>query len=595
MSQAALQTVPDGAAEAAARWADALEAAELFAIDPVGLGGVVLRGGPGWARDQWMAAVTARLKPGAPLRRMPASIEDDRLLGGLDLAATLSAKRPVIQSGLLSECDGGVLVMPGAERIGAGLAARIGGAMGRGEIILERDGAARRLPSRFGIVVLDEGANETEMAPPSLSERCAFRIALDALDPRRAKPVALVDMDDARARLADVAPVPDAMVAVLVNMAEAFGVDSLGAVYLAMRAARVAAARAGRVSVTDADVALAARLVLGPRATRVPAEETAEDEPPPPDDDTQDDPPPEAENDPETIAKLEDMVREAVQTALPDGLLEALASGKASRSAAKSAAGGGKMRKSPLRGRPLGTRGGSLRPGIRLALVDTLRAAAPWQGIRRADNPNATRIEVRSSDFRIRRFAERREATIVFAVDASGSAAFHRLAEAKGAVELLLAEAYASRTHAALIAFRGTAGEVLLPPTRSLARARALLADLPGGGGTPLAAGLEAALLVALGERGKGRDAMIVVLTDGSANIAHDGTPSRPRAMADGLAVAQRIAAEGIAGVFIDNSPRPRAEGAQIATAMGARYVPLPYLDAGAVSAAVRAAKRDAA
>lgn len=570
-----------------------LEAAELFAIDPAGLGGVVLRGGPGGARDQFMAAVTARLKPGVPLRRMPASIEDDRLLGGLDLAATLSAKRPVIQSGLLSECDGGVLVMPGAERIGAGLAARIGGAMARGEIILERDGAARRLPSRFGILVLDEGANETEAVPASLSERCAFLVDLNGLDPRRAGPVPVVDLSAARALLPQVAEVPGELVAVLVKTAEAYGVKSLTAVYLAMRAAAVAAARAGRVTVTDEDVALAAKLVLGLRATRVPEEETADEEPPPPD--NPDDLPPESDRDPETIAKLEDLVKEAVKTALPPGLLEALASGKTSRSAVKSAAGGGKMRKSPLRGRPLGTRGGTLRPGVRLALVDTLRAAAPWQGIRRADHPNATRIEVRSSDFRIRRFAERREATIVFAVDASGSAAFHRLAEAKGAVELLLAEAYAARTHAALIAFRGTAGEVLLPPTRSLARARALLANLPGGGGTPLAAGLEAALLVALSERAKGRDAMIVVLTDGSANIAHDGTPSRPRAMADGLAVAQRIATEGIPGVFIDNSPRPRPEGASLAAAMDARYVALPYLEAGAVSAAVRLAKRDAA
>jgi magnesium chelatase subunit D len=570
-----------------------LEAAELFAIDPAGLGGVVLRGGPGGARDRVMAAVTAGLRAGVPVRRMPASIEDDRLLGGLDLAATLSAKRPVIQRGLLAECDGGVLVMPGAERVGAGLAARIGGAMARGEVVLERDGAARRLPARFGLVVLDEGANETEAAPASLSERCAFRVDLEGVDMQPTEPVPVGDLSAARALLPEVAPVSEVMVAVLVKTAEAYGVGSLGAVYLAMRAAVVAAARAGRRHVTDEDVALAARLVLGPRATRVPADETPEEEPPPPD--NQDDPPPEADRDPETIAKLEDLVKEAVATALPQGLLEALASGKTSRSAVKSAAGGGKMRRSPLRGRPLGTRGGTLRPGVRLALVDTLRAAAPWQGIRRADTPNATRIEVRSSDFRIRRFAERREATIVFAVDASGSAAFHRLAEAKGAVELLLAEAYAARTHAALIAFRGTAGEVLLPPTRSLARARALLADLPGGGGTPLAAGLEAALLVALSERGKGRDAMIVVLTDGSANIAHDGTPSRPRAMADGLAVAQRIAAEGIAGVFIDNSPRPRPEGASIATAMSARYVALPYLDAGAVSAAVLLAKRDAA
>jgi len=106
---------------------------------------------------------------------------------------------------------------------------------------------------------------------------------------------------------------------------------------------------------------------------------------------------------------------------------------------------------------------------------------------------------VRRDDFRVRRFAERAEATTIFAVDASGSAAAARLAEAKGAVELLLAEAYVARTQVALVAFRGTGAEAVLPPTRSLARAKRVLADLAGGGGTPLAAGLTVPVAVAVG------------------------------------------------------------------------------------------------
>ncbi len=127
---------------------------------------------------------------------------------------------------------------------------------------------------------------------------------------------------------------------------------------------------------------------------------------------------------------------------------------------------------------------------------------------------------VRRDDFRIARFAERAEATTIFAVDASGSAAVARLAEAKGAVELLLAEAYVARTQVALVAFRGTVAEVVLPPTRSLARAKRALAGLAGGGGTPLAAGLDVAAAVARVERGRGRSPFVVVLTDGRANIA---------------------------------------------------------------------------
>jgi magnesium chelatase subunit D len=236
---------------------------------------------------------------------------------------------------------------------------------------------------------------------------------------------------------------------------------------------------------------------------------------------------------------------------------------------------------------------GAMRAGARLALVDTLRAAAPWQRVRRIESKfagHAKRVEVRREDFRIKKFARRRESTIVFCVDASGSAAFHRLAEAKGAVELLLGEAYVARTYAALIAFRGAGAELLLPPSRSLTRAKVLLSVLPGGGGTPLAAGIYAAMLTALGERAKGRTPLIVFLTDGQANIARDGKAARPRAFDDALLGARELAAQRLSAVFVDTSPRAREEGATLARAMGARYLALPHAQAADVRDFVRAA-----
>ena len=72
-------------------WDDALLAARLFCVDPVGTGGVRLRSPYGPVRERWLALMQAGLEAGAPVRRLPPHIADERLLGGLDLAATLGA------------------------------------------------------------------------------------------------------------------------------------------------------------------------------------------------------------------------------------------------------------------------------------------------------------------------------------------------------------------------------------------------------------------------------------------------------------------------------------------------------------------------
>ena len=179
---------------------------------------------------------------------------------------------------------------------------------------------------------------------------------------------------------------------------------------------------------------------------------------------------------------------------------------------------------------------------------------------------------------------------MIFAVDASGSAALHRLAEAKGAVELLLAECYVRRDRVALIAFRGQGAELLLPPTRSLVRAKRSLAGLPGGGGTPLAAGIHAALMLADLVQRSGDTPVLVVLTDGRANIARDGTSARPRAEEEALAAATQVRVAGVSALLIDTAPRAQPQAGRLAAQMGARYLPLPHADAAALSQAVRRA-----
>ncbi|MCF7980204.1 MAG: magnesium chelatase ATPase subunit D, partial [Chromatiaceae bacterium] len=82
-------------------------AAALFAVDPVGSGGISVRALPGPVRDLWMELLRELLPPDLPFRRIPLHIADGRLLGGHDLAATLHAGRPVAERGLLAEADGG--------------------------------------------------------------------------------------------------------------------------------------------------------------------------------------------------------------------------------------------------------------------------------------------------------------------------------------------------------------------------------------------------------------------------------------------------------------------------------------------------------
>jgi magnesium chelatase subunit D len=561
-------------------WNDALLAAMLCAVDPAGLGGVALRCGPSPASTAWLAALRANLPETAVLRRIPAMIDDDRLLGGLDLGATMNSGRAVLQNGVLADADRGMIVIAMAERMPVSTAARIAAVMETGILRVEREGFTRLQTCAFGVVALDEGIEDGETVPAILSERLAFRVDLGGVRPGPWRPETS-RVAAARARLSLVDPPADDLVAALAATASAFGISSLTAVVLAMRAMRASAALAGRTAPGQEDATIAARLVLAPRALCLPAEqceEPSQSDPQPKDDDVS------RENTQSEGDQLEEILRDAVRTVLPPELLRSLEAGGVRRSPSPRD-GSGAVKMSRLRGRPVGVRAGKPGGGARLALVETLRAAAPWQPLRLAGRKRE-RILVRVEDLRIRRFAQRREATVVFCVDASGSTAFHRLAEAKGAVEALLADAYVARTYVGLIAFRGQSAEILLPPSRSLTRARNLLAALPGGGGTPLAAGFDAALALALGEKAKGRDPLIVVLTDGRANVARDG--SRSTAMADARSAACAIAASHISSVFIDTSPLPREEGKSLAAAMLARFVALPRADAEHLVRAVR-------
>ncbi len=593
--------------EGPSAWQDAVLAAALCAVAPADLGGVHLKALPGPVRDVWLETLRALLTDAVPLRRIPLHVSEASLLGGLDLAATLRAGRPMVQRGLLLESSGGLVLLAMAERVSRVTVAHLSAVMDFSEVVLERDGLAARDPAELGVVALDESTTQDESLTPVLQDRLAFALDL--------RPLGIHDIDDndfseadiraARARLPCVRHAPDD-VERLCAAALSLGVASLRVSLLAARVARVAAALNGRDVVDAQDLAAAARLVLAPRATILPVPEAAAEAPEEPGDDTdqaQPSPPGDAADQTEDSTQsldqpLEDRVLEAAVAAIPTQLLASLQAGKMPRSRTQTPGKSGAVQRSKLRGRPMGVLRGDPRSGSRLSLIDTLRAAAPWQRVRQrqlaAAQSTPPRVLVQRDDFRVVRFKQRAETTTIFVVDASGSAALHRLAEAKGAVELLLADCYVRRDQVALIAFRGQVAEMLLPPTRSLVRAKRCLAALPGGGGTPLAAGIDAAAVLSDLVIRRGGTPTVVCLTDGRANVGRQGSQGREQALADALDSAAALRFAGVRSMVVDMSPRPHANAERLAEAMQGVYLPLPHADAARLSAAVQFVGRGA-
>jgi magnesium chelatase subunit D len=539
---------------------DATLALNLFIRNPHLFGGIVLRGQT-LVRDDMVAFASKAI---GNVCKIPPNVDAERLLGGLDLSATLAAGRSVMRTGLLEDAKGGAVILPMAERILASTAAHVAQAMDRGDV---------------AAILLDDGLEADEVPPLALTERTAFLYDVSQLRIFNAGnwPKDLP--------LPKVAPLTEEQYRAIAVTALALGIDSARPLIFAARAAAAHAALHGRRKVDHADIEAAVRLVLAPRATRMPQMEPPRSEPEAPEPESG-----ESEKDNRSLEDidLEDILLEAAAAAIPQHILDQI-EGKAKRGGKGAAGRSGEKQKSAMRGRPLSARPGTPGHGKRLALIDTLRAAAPWQTIRRASaKPDDNRtIHIRKSDLRVRAYEQRSESLTIFAVDASGSSALSRLAEAKGAVEMMLAQAYVKRSQVALIAFRQAQAEILLPPTRSLTRARRALAALPGGGGTPLAAGLIVAQALADAATKRGQTPTIAMLTDGKANVALDGGANRETATAEAQSVAKTLALAGVNSIVIDISPRPREEAAALAEAMGGRYLPLPHAQSKAMVAAI--------
>ena len=628
-------------------WNDALTSLQLLQIDPHGLGGIWLRAPFGPVREQWLKHLS---QTGLNTVKLPGNIDSERLLGGIDLSRTLQTGHLHMQSGLLQQADQGVVCINMAERFPMALVTPLTQAMDTQSLphLANTTDSGCLVRTQFSVVALDESMQDEPPLSKALQERLGLwfdlqdlapsdvtEVSMDTLNQRNTQAgVSIQIAAEALARMKQARPLvewTDEQALAVCITAQSLGIDSLRIPTLALRVAISHAALNLRNRLTDEDLTFAARRVLAPRATQLPAPpENASDtdpenwpnpeseperskdnnsslnppEPPAPPEattDAEDSPSTEEpEEDPNTEEEspsdpspenLQELMIAAAMASLPPDVLAGLLT-KPGRSSGNTSGRSGQYRSGMQRGRPLPPRPG--RPGgnARLHILATLRAAAPKQRLRAGTQ--AGRVAIRSEDFHVHRYQQHSASCLILALDASGSAALQRLAEAKGAVELLLQQSYARRDSVCIVAFKGAQAQLLLPMTRSLVRAKRAMTGLPGGGGTPLALALKMACEQATQLQRQGVTPILVVLSDGRANVNLQGLGGRAQAQADALQWAGQWRQTGHRALWIDTSLKPDTQVQNLAHTMGSSYLPMPQVQSQRMALAMENLRRQA-
>jgi magnesium chelatase subunit D len=542
------------------------------------------------------------------LVELPVGASTDRLAGTLDIEKALSEGTKAFEPGLLAAAHRGILYVDEVNLLSDHLVDLLLDVAAMGVNHVEREGVSVRHPSRF-ILVGTMNPEEGELRPQLLDR---FGVTVEVTgNPDPADRVEVVrrrlryeanpgefhgewsnedrklatSVEGARLRLPGVGLDEDTLFGISTLCAD-LGVDGLRGDLVTARTARVLAAWDARDEVLIEDVKRAALLALAHRRRRGPFEQPgidpeeienalSEGRPDPPDGPDGGAPPSgESQNEGEGSSKARNGEPSEARTGAGERSHSASEPFEPVRLEAPEKGTGGPLgRRSRIVGEaglPVGSREDGENVGD-VALAATVRAAAPHQ---RARGREGSGLEVCPYDLR-QNVREGREGNLIlFLVDASGSmAARKRMSAVKGAVLSLLNDAYQRRDKVALISFRGEGARILLPPTSSVELAASRLQDLPTGGRTPLAAGIEKAAEVLQREnlRDRERRPLLILLTDG-----------RPTAGSDPMVAAARLRALGPASFVVDTEEGYVRLGmaGELAGAMGARCLRLEQLRA---------------
>ncbi|MCX7822981.1 MAG: magnesium chelatase subunit D family protein [Syntrophobacterales bacterium] len=549
-----------------------------------------------------------------PIRlvNLPIGITEDRLLGTINIEEALKKGKRAFEPGLLAEAHRGILYVDEVNLLNDQIVDLLLDVAASGVNVVEREGISfshfsrfvlvgtmnpeegdlrPQLLDRFGLCVTVKRLSSVEERMEVVRRRLAFERDPETF--RKAwndKEANLREVVSKARDLIDKVILTDEVVSLATKISVAMETDGHRAEITMIKAARANAAFEGRISILPEDIQMAAKLSLAHRVKKNPLEKKELDE--------------------SKIQKILEEHSEKIEKQVSEEWNPTYENPRPREVKEKSsynsplscvthickgrlptlnpvfpfhrlAIGTHPGRRFPFPSRgsygfSLGTRIPSSHELLKdISIIGTLRAAAPYQKTR-SDNGQ---IVIKFEDFRLKKRFRKTGLTVMLIVDSSASMRTNdRMTITKGIIQALLRDLYLKRDKIGIITFRHINAEVILPITNNMHDACSRIEEIPVGGRTPLALGMDLALRLLTQEKYKNPEAtpVIILFSDGRPNVSSFGKDPIDEA----LEFAKEINRQNIQAIFVDTEQNPMAMGYGylIAERMGAIYLPIDRL-----------------